>query len=557
MNANLEQRLRSAEEIARKAESEGEQNRLETARRFCGEDKLLLLEVLGKLGERPTEDLRDPSARSRDPMINQKIGGYRIHWQLGAGGNGDVYLATRLNKPHQQVAMKFLTLKAHESDEFRRRFLRERQITAFLNHAYIVKLFDADRTKDGRPYYVMEHVGGKHFNEYADFHKLTVNARLNLFLKVCEAIQYLHQHLIVHRDLKPSNVMVDDAGNPKVLDFGIAKLLHPEVMDGDLITITDIGPMTAEYASPEQWQGGPVTSASDVYSLGVMLFQLLTGALPLPRQGMHLAEYRQLVCAGNLPRMSSRVAAGHAAQCGESGTASLAEALSGDLDAIVAKALRTDVSERYPSVEALAEDLRRHLQFLPVRARQGTYVYKMKRFVRRNRAWVSAGAGILLALSLGLGIALVQKREAEAQRKEAVVQRNEAVREGERVKQLVERREEMLKMLQQQASDRSLQDEQFRASVAKLAEEGKRTAHDEERRFGVGRGESSERDPVLYVLRASNYELLGKLLGLSGDKNGARQAYQSCVANLNIAQRAGDISAPTAEAMTRCRAAAE
>jgi len=368
----------------------------------CGDDKELLVEVLDFLGEQSTLGPTDAELPARNPMANQKIGSYKIHWRLGSGGNGDVYLATRVKEPHQHVAIKILRLPDDENEEFRRRFLRERQIIALLNHPYIVKLFDADRSKDGRPYFVMEYVAGEQLDKHANSRRMTILQRLGLFLKICDAVQYLHSHLIVHRDLKPANVLVDSDGNPKVLDFGIAKLLRPEMMDGELITMTNRHPLTAQYASPEQWKGGLITSASDVYSLGVILFQLLTGDLPIPWTGKEYAEYQRLVCEGNLPLVSNSVVEGHEVHCREPSGVALAAYLAGDLDAILSKALDKDLTERYPTIAALADDIQRHLQFLPVRARGKGLSYRTRRFLRRNRALVASIAAVVLTLSLGL-----------------------------------------------------------------------------------------------------------------------------------------------------------
>ena len=532
------------EEVLRRIALDQARDPLQAAVQICGNDEELLMEVIGLLGPRTNENPQLQASGFRDPLINQKIGGYKTRQRLGSGGNGEVYLATRVNEPHQLVAMKFLRIQDGESEEFRRRFLRERQIIALLSHPYIVKFYDANRLKDGRPYFIMEYVSGSDLDKYANSKRLTVTARIDLFLKVCGAVQYLHQHLIVHRDLKPANVMVDIDGNPKVLDFGIAKLLRPEMMDGELITMGERHPLTAQYASPEQWEGGLVTSASDVYSLGVVLFQMLTGNLPIPWAGKPIDEYRRLVCLGDLPRASASVANGHASPCRESNDKALAERLSGDLDAVLAKALRRDVTQRYPTVEAFAEDLQRHLQFLPVRARGDSALYRTKRFLRRNRVSASSALGILLALAMGLSIALYQRNFA-------LEQKAEAERETARVKELIRQRNDMVESLQKQVVDSGMQDQQFRIAVASLTKDFHRMIHDDELLHGKNRGESS---PTEYVLRGTNDEMLGRLLTLSGDKNGARQAYQSCVANLTSAQRAGDLSEATMGAMRRCEA---
>jgi serine/threonine protein kinase len=342
--ADQDERRPTAKEIADQLVQAPGTNRLHSAVARCGNDRELLMEVLDCLGEQSTIQVTEAEPPARDPMANQKIGSYKIHWRLGSGGNGDVYLATRTKEPHQQTAIKILRVPDGESEEFRRRFLRERQIIALLNHPYIVKLFDADRTKDGRPYFVMEYVAGEELDRHANSRRMTVLQRLSLFLKICDAVQYLHSHLIVHRDLKPANVLVDADGNPKVLDFGIAKLLRPEMMDGELITMTRRHPLTAQYASPEQWEGGLITTASDVYSLGVILFQLLTGDLPIPWTGKSYAEYQRLVCEGKLPFASKSVVEGHSVLCREPSATALAAHLAGDLDAILSKAMNKDVT---------------------------------------------------------------------------------------------------------------------------------------------------------------------------------------------------------------------
>ena len=381
--------------------------RFREARKRCGDDADLFAEVLRLLGEAPTSG----AARADGDHTNEKIGHYRIRWQLGGGGNGDVYLATRAKEPHQQLAVKFLRLTDGDNEEFRRRFLRERQIVAMLNHPYIVKLFDADRTRNGQPYFVMEYVDGERLDRYCDSQRLTVTERLEIFLKVCAAIEYLHSFMIVHRDIKPENVMVGPDGIPKVLDFGIAKVLRPELLDGEPITFTHRHPLTAQYASPEQWAGGPITAASDVYSLGVMLFQLLTGDLPFPWVG-NIPEYQKAVCNGNAPPASKSVVAAHAQASKEAGAASLSNRLKGDLDAILARALDNDSTARYASVTALAEDIRRHLQFVPVHARKMATAYRLGRFVRRNRQLVAAAAAVWLALTVGLAAALYERARA-------------------------------------------------------------------------------------------------------------------------------------------------
>jgi serine/threonine protein kinase len=511
------------------------------------------MEVLDCLGEQSTIQLTEAEPPARDPMANQKIGSYKIHWRLGSGGNGDVYLATRTKEPHQQTAIKILRVPDGESEEFRRRFLRERQIIALLNHPYIVKLFDADRTKDGRPYFVMEYIAGEELDKHANSRRMTVLQRLSLFLKICDAVQYLHSHLIVHRDLKPANVLVDADGNPKVLDFGIAKLLRPEMMDGELITMTQRHPLTAQYASPEQWKGDLITTASDVYSLGVILFQLLTGDLPIPWTGKAYAEYQRLVCEGKLPLASKSVVEGHSVLCREPSATALAAHLAGDLDAILSKAMDKDVTERYPTIAALTEDIQRHLRFLPVRARGKGLSYRTRRFLRRNRALTISISAVVLALGLGLGIALVQRNKARHEQVVAEQQTSIAEVETRRANDLAHQSEEVAQRLQQALDEKGIQDKQLRLAVANEVSQLREIIRKDEKPNSV-RGESVLAGPARNVLLGRNYAVLAQLLTLSGDRQGARSAFQGCVANLRRAQDAGDISQGTADTMRRCQA---
>ena len=552
MELELEKRRQKAQEIAHEIAMVAGKDRLTAAVRRCGNDEELLFNVLDFLGELPTRDLSPSPAVAPDPMVNQKIGAYKIRWKLGGGGNGEVYLATRLKQPHQQVAIKFLRLEG-ESDEFRLRFLRERQIVALLSHPYIVKLFDADRTREGRPYFVMEHVAGDDIDEYAKTRRLPVEQRLDLFLRVCDAVQYLHSHLIIHRDLKPANVLVDGEGNPKILDFGIAKLLRPELMDGEPITMERRHPLTAQYASPEQWEGGLITSASDVYSLGVVLFEMLAGELPIPWTGKSYSEYEQLVCQGNIALCSKSIVPGQGALCRESSDAALAARLAGDLDAILSKALRKDGTERYPTVAALVDDIQRHLQFLPVRARGEGMWYRARRFLRRNRTMAASVAIVVLALTLGLGVALKERNEALRQEAVALEQTRVAKLETERVIELARHNEDVAQGLQQSLEKNAVQNKDLLVALQGVVAKIKDINQQAELAARSGRGEGPSSQAGQFVLLGRNYGVLGQLLTLSGDRDGARKAYQSCVANLKRAQDAGDVSPATIQAMHTCQ----
>ena len=552
MEIELGNRRQKAHEVAGQIAKVPGKDRLAAAVQRCGNDEELFLNVLDLLGELPTDEMSASAAIAPDPMVNQKIGGYKIRWKLGSGGNGEVYLATRLKQPYQQVAIKFLRLDG-ESEEFRRRFLRERQIVALLSHPCIVKLFDADRTREGRPYFVMEYVAGVDIDEYANSKRMTVAQRLDLFLRVCDAVQYLHTHLIVHRDLKPANVLVDGMGQPRVLDFGIAKLLRPELLDGELITMERRHPLTAQYASPEQWEGGPITSASDVYSLGVVLFQMLAGELPIPWGGKSFSEYERLVCQGSVSRCSASIVKGHGALCRESSDAALAVRLAGDLDAIVSKALRKDVTERYPTVTALADDIQRHLQFLPVRSRGDAVVYRARRFLRRNRTMAASVAVVVIGLALGLGIALKERNEALRQEAVTLDQTRVAKLETERVIDLAHHNQQVAEGLQQSLEKNAVQNKELLVALRGIVAKIRDINQQAEMAARSGRGDGASAEAGQYALLGRNYGMLGHLLTLSGDREGARQARQSCVANLKRAQDTGDVSRATIEALRQCQ----
>ncbi|HKV09244.1 MAG TPA: serine/threonine-protein kinase [Thermoanaerobaculia bacterium] len=298
-------------------------------------------------------------------LSGARIGAYRIVRELGRGGMGTVYEAVRDGDFDRRVAVKVLR-RGMDSEDVLRRFATERQILASLDHPNIARLYDGGTTPDGRPYFVMEAIEGSPIDRFCAQKGLPVPERLRLFLTVCSAVAAAHQSLVVHRDLKPSNILVTADGAPKLLDFGIAKLLGPD--ESAETTVEASRRLTPGYASPEQVSGGPVTTASDVYSLGVLLHELLTGTR-LRRTG-----------PGDPERPSAAAK-----------TPELARRLRGDLDAIVAMALREEPSRRYGSVEQLAEDVRRHLGSEPVLARRGTLSYRAGKFVRRNRVALAVG----------------------------------------------------------------------------------------------------------------------------------------------------------------------
>ena len=352
-----------------------------------------------------------------EARAGQTVGHYRIKREIGRGGMGVVYLAERADGEfEQQVALKVVRRSFADSD-LARRFRRERQILATLNHPNIARLLDGGVSADGEPYIVMEYVEGARIDEHCERQELSVRARLELFLAVCRGLAYAHQHLVVHRDLKPSNILVTPDGVPKLLDFGIAKLLDPEQQRraGDEHTRTEMRAFTPDYAAPEQVSGAPVTTASDVYSLGVLLRDLLRGAHA--SANARAAPGRWL--SGSFGKtVATKPSSGQddAERVGRTGRRSFAAA---ELENIVAMARREDPARRYGSVAQLAEDVRRHLDGLPVRAQKDSFTYRTGKFVLRNKAGVAAAALVALSLVGGFAVAVWQAGVARHQRDRA------------------------------------------------------------------------------------------------------------------------------------------
>jgi len=383
--------------------------------RECGKDEELRREVesLLEASETVADGFLDrpllPVGDEPEPEVRagRRLGAYRILDQIARGGMGTVYRAVRADDTYrQQVAIKVLK-RGLDTDEIVRRFHHERQILARLVHPHISRLLDAGTTDDGLPYFVMEHVEGEPIDRWCDRRRLPLRARLELFRKVCAAVHFAHQHLVVHRDLKPANILITEDGEPRLLDFGIAKLLGPG-QEG--LTMPELRPMTPEHASPEQIRGEPITTATDVYALGVLLYQLLTGRRPhgdlrdAPLRAFHRICHEEPEAPSRaLPRAARR----------------RARRLAGDLDSIVLKALERDPRRRYGSVEQLSEDLQRHLRGRTVLARPPSLPYRVGKFVRRHRVGVALTAAVML-LVLGFGVTMkVLRDRAERQRQRA------------------------------------------------------------------------------------------------------------------------------------------
>jgi tRNA A-37 threonylcarbamoyl transferase component Bud32/tetratricopeptide (TPR) repeat protein len=332
----------------------------------------------------------------------RKLGPWRVTGTLGQGGMGTVLEAVRDDAQYRQRAAIKLVNREMDSEFGRRRFLQERQILAGLDHPAIARLLDGGATEDGLPYLVMEYIEGRDILTDATERDLSIDDRLRLFREVLAGVSYAHQKLVVHRDLKPSNILVTKQGTPKLLDFGIARLLDPDIAgEHALETATSARMMTPDYASPEQVRGEAAAPAADVYSLGAVLYELLTETRAHRLTTYSAAEIVAAVC-GTEPRRPSQTAPER-----------WRRKLAGDLDAIVMTALRKDASRRYPSAEAMAEDLRRYLEGRPVRAREDTALYRLGKFARRNLPAVAAGAAAAAALCAGIVTTTIQSRRAE------------------------------------------------------------------------------------------------------------------------------------------------
>jgi serine/threonine protein kinase/tetratricopeptide (TPR) repeat protein len=346
--------------------------------------------------------------------VPQRIGPYRILDTIAHGGMGTVYRAVRDDDAFRKTVALKLVRGGRHSDYFERRFRQERQILARLQHPNIATVLDGGTAEGGQPYLVMEHVEGQPITTFCAAQGMGVRARLALFRTVCGAVQYAHQNLVIHRDIKPANVLVDGSGVPKLLDFGIAKLLASGV-DPDLApTATVLPMMTPEYASPEQVKGQPVTTASDVYSLGVLLYELLAGRRPYEVQADSLEAIVRTICETE-PRAPSEAVTDRNRAARSDGTLPPASHLRGDVDTIVLKALRKEPERRYRTAHDLSEDLRRHLEGLPVTARPDTIGYRAGKFVFRHRTAVAAA--LLVSASLLGGIVTTTRQARLAQRR--------------------------------------------------------------------------------------------------------------------------------------------
>ena len=393
----------------------------------CGGDAELRTEVISLLEAHDTagafieEDAAQriglASAVPRKEWIGQRLGPYRIVDEAGRGGMSQVFRAVRDDEQYEkQVAIKLLK-PGLDTESLLRRFKAERQILAQLSHPHIAHLLDGGATDDGAPYLVMEYIEGNPIDVYCDVKQLGVNERIDLFRDLCSAVHYVHQHLMVHGDIKGGNVFVTERGVVKLLDFGIAKILGPTPSAGR--EATGFLALTPEYASPEQVRGEPITTASDIYSLGVLLYRLLSGALPYEATGSTTWALAKQICEHD-PRPPSVTA-----EEATTGYGRFAKTLRGDLDNIVLKALKKAPEERYPSAEQFAEDLRRYLRGFPVTARADTTGYRVRKFAQRHKSAAVAGTLFVVALIAGIVTTSWQAHRAEVQRLRAERHLNE------------------------------------------------------------------------------------------------------------------------------------
>ena len=404
--------------VADAAELDGDE-RAQFVSRACADDTALRREVESVLAhsgdrfDRAADAIGDAAASTDDGFAGIRIGAYEIVREIGRGGMGAVYLARRADEEFEKLVAIKLLKRGTDTDEVLRRFRAERQILARLEHPNIAHLLDAGTTDDDLPYFVMEYVAGERITDFCATRQLSVRERVELFLKVCGAVQFAHRNLVVHRDLKPGNILVTPEGEPKLLDFGIAKLAAPDSDFPDAtLTLQDQQRLTPGYASPEQVRGEGVTTVSDVYSLGALLYELVAGEPPHRFAGARpsATELFRVIVEEESRRAS--VAAP---------TPELRRELRGDLDNILLTALRKEPERRYSGVAAFTDDLRRYLQNRPVRARAATLSYRASRFVRRNKIGVTTAALVLLAAIGGATAYVVETRRTayHAQREAA------------------------------------------------------------------------------------------------------------------------------------------
>ncbi len=401
---------------------------------FCADDRELRAEVESLLasdcdsGTVIAEAVQSEASLLLDlePLPGKRVGAYRIVREIGRGGMGAVYLATRDDDAYQKRVAVKVVKPGMDTDEVLNRFRYERQILASLEHPYIARLFDGGSTDEGLPFFVMEYVEGRPVNVFCRGNTLNNRDRCELFLKILEAVSYAHRNLVVHRDLKPGNIFVTHEGTPKLLDFGVAKLISGNGDGGHTIT-TLLRPFTPEYASPEQVLGLAVTTSTDIYSLGAVFYELLTDRRAQPITTPTPAEIERAVCEMEAPRPSE-----------------IAPSVDEDLDNIVLMAMRKEPERRYISVDQFAEDIQRYLGGRPILARQDSVTYRLRKFLLRNRLQLATVTVLIVGLSGALAVSLLQTRRATGALQLAESQRLLAVHENARATAEAHKSEEAL-----------------------------------------------------------------------------------------------------------------
>jgi serine/threonine protein kinase/tetratricopeptide (TPR) repeat protein len=423
------------EEIVARARSMGTIERAAFVREACGSDETLISQVFLAL-EEPSIESEPALASLSDERVHQRLGAYRLLRRLGSGGMGDVYLAERADDEyHQRVAIKLVRPGAMSS-QMQARLRMERQILASLQHPNIARLLDGGRASDGRPYLVMEYIEGESIDMYCDRHRLPIEERLELLRTVCMAVHYAHQNLVVHRDLKPNNILVTADGTVKLLDFGIAKLLDTRHSPQTLaVTHMDYRMLTPAHASPEQILGDLITTSSDIYVLGGLAYELLSGRRPYDLVGTRLSEMEKVVCENEPALPSVRFArtlaempelAADIASCRGTTPAKLIKRLRGDLDHIVLKAMRREAVRRYSSCEQFASDVTAHLEGRPVLAAPDQWGYRASKFIRRNALAVSFAATAVALLTAFAVVTAIQAQRIAHERDVAASERARA-----------------------------------------------------------------------------------------------------------------------------------
>ena len=509
-------------------------------------------------------------ANNGQPKPGDRIDRYEIVREIAVGGMGSVFLAKRIDGAFDQnVALKLIKA-GMDSESIIRRFFTERQILASLKHPNIAQLMDGGTTDKGQPFIVMEYVAGVTIKDFVDANSLDLNARLELFCRVCSAVSFAHQNLVIHRDIKPSNVLVTSQGDPKLLDFGIAKLLT-STAESD-VTSTQSPAFTPDYASPEQILGEKLTTASDIYSLGILLYELLTGSRPYKTDSRNYSKIIKAVCQDE-PSAPSRLRtiSREMVETGEQIELSIPPSkLKGDLDNIVLKALRKEPHRRYASVEQFSDDIRHYLQGLPVSASADTWSYRTAKFVKRNRIAVVATFIVAASLIAGIVTTFYQARIARSERAKAEARFNDVRRlansfvfeindeiEKSPIKArglVVERAIEYLDSLNRESSTDPTLKAELAAAYEKIGDVqgelfmpnlGNAGASLESQRKALEIREQLYKEKPSDVQRSidliKSLQKVGDILSVTGDIGAARLNYQKSVdLNVNISQAQPD-----------------